>query len=174
MDIKTIGIIHSPYTEQEGTPIQPSAASGVRGSIEVFPEYMDGLDGLEGFDRIWVLYVCHKAGPVRLKVRPYLDDNEHGVFATRSPSRPNPVGISCLRLISRDGKILHVEDIDVLDGTPLIDIKPYVPAFDVFAVERTGWLDGKKAGDTTADGRFSVNPTAHNEGGQGDKEGNTD
>jgi len=174
MKIKTIGRVHSPYVVQEGTPIQPSAASGVRGSIEVFPEYADGLEGLDGFDRIWVIYWCHLAGPVHLKVRPYLDDNEHGVFATRSPSRPNPIGMSCLRLVSREDNILHVEDIDILDGTPLIDIKPYVPAFDVFTVERAGWLDGKILGDKTADGRFSGSTDAQNEGGSDDQERDTD
>ncbi len=152
-----IGIIHSPYKTTQGTPIQPSGAKGVAGSIEIFPEYAAGLADLGGFSHIYVLYHFHLTKKFALKVKPFLDDRQRGLFATRAPSRPNPIGLSVVRLIEITDNTLRVEDIDVVDGTPLLDIKPYVPAFDAPRVDKTGWLAQKtgnihKAAD---DGRFS-------------------
>jgi tRNA-Thr(GGU) m(6)t(6)A37 methyltransferase TsaA len=124
----------------DDTPIQPVFAEGVQGRAEVLPEYAEGLQDLEGFSHIWLLYWFHQAGPPRLIVQPFLQDTAHGVFATRAPTRPNPIGLSLVRLVRRAGCVLHLEDVDVLDGTPLLDIKPYVPRFDYRADVRTGWL----------------------------------
>ena len=154
MHIKPIGIIHSPFTESSGTPIQPAMASGVVGTVEVFEEYGDGLKDIEGFERIWLLYWFHRSRHPKLLVKPYMDDTEHGLFTTRAPSRPNPIGMSTVRLIEVNGNILKIAEIDILDMTPLLDIKPYAPRFDCFAVKRSGWLDtvGDQAG--IADSRF--------------------
>jgi len=153
---RIIGVIHSPFKEPKGVPIQPSAAKGVRGTVEVFPEYSPGLKDLEGFSHIILIYHFHLAKPGKLLVRPYMDEDEHGVFATRAPSRPNPIGLSIVRLISVEGNVLHIEDVDIVDGTPLLDIKPYVPEFDIRTVERTGWLERNvhKLPEARDDGRF--------------------
>ncbi len=153
--IEPIGEIHSEWTDPEGVPIQPRMAEGARGSAEVFTPYVEGLADIEGFERIWLIYHFHRAGPVRLSVTPFLDTSAHGVFATRAPVRPNGIGISCVRLLARDGGRLELADVDILDGTPLLDIKPYVPRFDLFPVERAGWIDAKRADRTHADGRFA-------------------
>jgi tRNA-Thr(GGU) m(6)t(6)A37 methyltransferase TsaA len=136
-----IGVVRSPHHDIEQTPIQPVFAKGIKGTIEVFPDYEPGLSDLEGFEHIYLLYVFHSRTGVRLRVRPFLDDVERGVFATRAPCRPNPIGMSVLKLIRREGSVLHVEDIDVLDGTPVLDIKPYVTRFDARPGSRNGWLD---------------------------------
>jgi tRNA-Thr(GGU) m(6)t(6)A37 methyltransferase TsaA len=153
-----IGIIHSPHKTPDGTPIQPTGAKGIAGSIEIFPDYIPGLADLAGFSHIFILYHFHLSKKYSLKVKPFLDDQERGLFATRAPSRPNPIGLSVVRLIDvREGN-LHVQDVDVLDGTPLLDIKPYVPEFDVREVDKRGWI-GKstgKVGDVVDDGRFST------------------
>ena len=154
MEVKPIGIIRSPFTRSEGAPIQPSAAHGARGSVEVYEEYREGLLDIEGFDRIWLLYWFDRAKPFSLLVTPYLDTRPHGVFATRAPSRPNPIGLSTVRLIGVEGRVLTVEDFDILDGTPLLDIKPYVGRFDVFDAPRSGWLDTVPGWNDRADGRF--------------------
>ncbi|MBT4511941.1 MAG: tRNA (N6-threonylcarbamoyladenosine(37)-N6)-methyltransferase TrmO, partial [Chloroflexi bacterium] len=107
--------------------------------IEVFAEFGDGLKDIEGFERLWLLFWCNRASTCRLVVEPYLDNSPHGIFATRSPSRPNPIGLSCVRLVGRDGLRLDIADVDLLDGTPLLDIKPFVPQFDNFEVGKTGW-----------------------------------
>lgn len=153
---RIIGIIHSPFKEPKGVPIQPTAARGVRGTVEVFPEYAPGLKDIEGFSHIILIYHFHLVKPGKLLVRPYMDEEEHGVFATRAPSRPNPIGISIVRLLRVDGNVLHVEDIDIVDGTPLLDIKPYVPEFDIRDVERKGWLSRNvhKLPEAKDDGRF--------------------
>jgi tRNA (adenine37-N6)-methyltransferase len=152
-----IGIVRSPFVEASGAPIQSSLAAEAAGTVHVLPEYAAGLADLAGFDRIWLIYSFHRAGAAQLKVRPYLDDKEHGIFATRAPSRPNPIGISCVRLERIEGHVLHVTGIDVLDGTPLLDIKPYVAAFDAFAVERSGWYDTRAHETAVADDRFHKN-----------------
>jgi len=152
-----IGIIHTPHKTTAGTPIQPTGAKGVAGTIDIFPEYSAGLADLAGFSHIYILYHFHLSKEFSLKVKPFLDDQERGLFATRAPSRPNPIGLSVVRLCSLTKGSLQIEDIDVVDGTPLLDIKPYVPEFDVHEVERIGWIGNKtgKIGETADDGRFS-------------------
>ncbi len=138
--MRPIGVIHSPFTEKEQTPIQ-SARSQARGSIELSQEYARGLDGIAGFSYIFLFYVLHRSGQYLLRVKPFLDDKEHGLFATRYPARPNPLGFSIVRLLDVRGNILDVEGLDVLDGTPLLDIKPYVPEFDERDDAQCGWYE---------------------------------
>ena len=138
---RPIGVIHSPFTCEEGTPVQPALSGGTTGWIEVLPEFGKGLQDIEHFERVWLLFWLNKARACRLVVEPYLDKTPHGVFATRSPSRPNPLGMSCVRITGRDGLRLDIADVDILDGTPLLDIKPYVPKFDTFEVSRVGWYN---------------------------------
>ena len=153
---KPIGIIYSPFKEQKGTPIQPTAAKGVDGTVEVFPEYVEGLKDLEGFSHIILIYHFHLIKKSSLKVKPYMDNQLHGVFSTRAPSRPNPIGISIVRLTTIERNTLHIQDVDIVDGTPLLDIKPYVPEFDVRAVDKIGWLEKNvnKLPTSKDDGRF--------------------
>ncbi|MCP8323786.1 MAG: tRNA (N6-threonylcarbamoyladenosine(37)-N6)-methyltransferase TrmO [Candidatus Methylarchaceae archaeon HK02M2] len=153
---RPIGIIYSPYKEPRGIPIQPTAAQDIEGTIEIFPEYTEGLKDIEGFSHIILIYHLHLSKDFSLKVKPHMDDNLRGVFATRSPSRPNPIGISIVRLNKVDRNILYIRNIDIVNGTPLLDIKPYVPEFDVWKVERKGWLDKKinKLRKVKDDGRF--------------------
>ncbi len=157
-EIMPIGIIHSPHVKQDGTPIQGAFAKGMSGTVEVFGEYASGLTDIEGFDYIWLLYGFHQSKGYSLTVRPYLDANPRGVFATRAPRRPNPIGLSLVRLLERKGNILKVTELDILDDTPLFDIKPYVPDFDSRPGEiRIGWLMGKlkEISPPKADGRFA-------------------
>ena len=151
-----IGIIHSPFKEPEGTPIQPSAGASVDGIVEVFSRYAEGLRDLEGFSHIILIYHFHLSKGPSLKVKPFLDEQQHGVFATRSPSRPNPIGISVVRLVKMEGNALHIKNIDIVDKTPLLDIKPYVPEFDTTDAVKIGWLERKihKLGQSKDDGRF--------------------
>ncbi len=153
-----IGIIHTPHKTTEGTPIQPTGAKGVPGTIEIFPEYSAGLADLAGFSHIFILYHFHLSKKFSLKVKPFLDDQRRGLFATRAPSRPNPIGLSVVRLIGISESNLQVKDVDVVDGTPLLDIKPYVPEFDVRNVDQFGWIEKKtrKINETVDDGRFST------------------
>jgi tRNA-Thr(GGU) m(6)t(6)A37 methyltransferase TsaA len=136
--MKPIGVIHSPFREKAQTPIQPTR-SQARGQVEVFPEYAPGLQDLEGFSHIYLLYAFHLSDSYKLKVQPFLDDELHGLFATRYPCRPNPIGLSVVRLLARRDNILEIDGVDVLDRTPLLDIKPYVPDFDVRTEVKTGW-----------------------------------
>ncbi|OGN89533.1 MAG: tRNA (N6-threonylcarbamoyladenosine(37)-N6)-methyltransferase TrmO [Chloroflexi bacterium RBG_13_48_10] len=136
--MKPIGILHSPFTVKEQTPIQPTRSNAL-GWAEVFPEFAEGLEGLEGFSHIFLLYVFHQSDEFCLMVQPFLDDKLHGLFATRYPSRPNPIGLSIVRLMARRENILDIEGVDMLDGTPLLDIKPYVTDFDVHSNVKTGW-----------------------------------
>jgi tRNA-Thr(GGU) m(6)t(6)A37 methyltransferase TsaA len=154
---RPIGVIHSPFKEPRGTPIQPPGAGGVAGSVEVFSEYAEGLKDLDGFSHIILVYHFHLAKPPSLLVKPFMDDEPHGIFAIRAPSRPNPVGISVVRLVKIEANVLHVEDVDIVDGTPLLDIKPYVPEFDPPDVERRGWLEKnvRKLPSSRDDGRFA-------------------
>lgn len=135
-----IGLIHSPFTEKEKTPIQASRSQAV-GTVEIFPEFADGLRDIEALSHIYVLYAFHESKGYQLHVMPFLDDAEHGIFATRYPYRPNPIGFSIVKLLSRRDNILTVEGVDVLDGTPLLDIKPYVPDFDLRTNVRVGWYE---------------------------------
>lgn len=155
MQFIPIGVIRSPFAEARGTPIQPSAAEGVRGEVEIFPDFLAGLKDLDGFERIWLVYWFDRAvQPPSLIVRPYLDPTDHGVFATRAPARPNPIGISAVRLLEVRGNRLSVCDLDVLDGTPLLDVKPYVPQFDCFPTSRSGWVADRLVDQAVADNRF--------------------
>lgn len=154
---KPIGLIRTPFKEPRGTPIQPPAAGGVEGTVEVFPEYAPGLSDLEGFSHVILIYHFHLVSAPRLRVRPFMDGREHGVFATRAPARPNPIGLSVVRLLKVEGNVLYVADVDIVDGTPLLDIKPYVPQFDSAQNVRIGWLEGnvRKLPYARDDGRFS-------------------
>ena len=154
---KPVGIIHSPFKKAKGTPIQSASAKDISGMIEIFPEYTEGLDDLDGFSHIILIYHFHLSRKSSLKVKPYMDDKTHGVFATRSPSRPNPIGISIVRLTKIDGSIIHIKDMDILDGTLLLDIKPYVPEFDVRKTDKIGWLTSKvhRLSVSKDDGRFT-------------------
>lgn len=136
--IRPIGIIRTPFTDTQTTPIQPSRSQAV-GRVEVFPDFADGLQDIDGFSHVILLYVFHRSSGYALSVRPFLDDRQRGLFATRHPCRPNPIGLSVVRLLERHENTLTVEGIDVLDGTPLIDIKPYVSDFDTRTEVRTGW-----------------------------------
>ena len=136
----SIGIIHSPFTEKDKTPIQASRSQAI-GLVEIYPEFADGLKDIEGFSHIYLLYAFHESDGYTLQVKPFLDDQEHGIFATRHPCRPNPIGISVVKLLSRKENSLTVEGIDMLDGTPLLDIKPYIPDFDLRTDVRTGWYE---------------------------------
>lgn len=154
---KPIGVVHSPFKEPKGTPIQPPGGKGIDGTVEVFPEYAEGLKDVEGFSHIILIYHFHLSKGLSLKVKPYMENELRGVFATRAPSRPNPIGISVVRLVRVEKSILYVRDVDVVDGTPLLDIKPYVPEFDVREVNKTGWLEKEvhKLSTSKDDGRFT-------------------
>ena len=138
--LKPIGTVHSPFKEPPGTPIQPGAAAGIQGMVEVFPEYQEGLKDLEGFSHLILLYHFHLAPGFSLLVQPFLDDQKRGLFATRAPARPNPIGISTVRLERIDGARLYIWEVDIVDGTPLLDIKPHVPRFDCREGATSGWL----------------------------------
>ncbi len=136
-----IGVIRSEHTRPDETPIQPVYAQGCQGRAEILPQYAEGLRSLEGFSHIYLIYHLHLAGQPRLLVKPFLQDVEHGVFATRAPCRPNPIGLSIVRLVRREGNTLHLDGVDVLDGTPLLDIKPYTTRFDHVDTTSNGWQD---------------------------------
>ncbi|MEA3254125.1 MAG: tRNA (N6-threonylcarbamoyladenosine(37)-N6)-methyltransferase TrmO, partial [Chloroflexota bacterium] len=154
---RAIGVIHSPFKEPKGTPIQPPGAKGADGVVEVFPEYVGGLKDVGGFSHIILIYHFHLARGFSLKARPYMDNEARGVFAMRGPSRPNPIGVSVVRLVGVEGNLLRVQDIDIVDGTPLLDIKPYVPEFDMKEAEKIGWLEKNvhKLPVSKDDGRFT-------------------
>ncbi|MDD3449237.1 MAG: tRNA (N6-threonylcarbamoyladenosine(37)-N6)-methyltransferase TrmO [Gammaproteobacteria bacterium] len=156
IEFEPIGVIRTPYTEPEGTPIQPVGAVGVKGTVEVFGAYRDGLRDLDGFSHIVLLYHFHRSRGFSLRVVPYVDTRERGLFATRAPRRPNAIGLSIVRLIRVEDGVLHIENVDMLDGTPLLDIKPYVPEFGPGEAVRTGWLEqARKAfSSSKSDDRF--------------------
>ena len=155
--LKPIGVIHSPFKEPKGTPIQPIGAKGINAWVEVFPEYAEGLKDIEGFSHIFLIYHLHLSKGSALEVKPFMDSEVHGVYATRAPSRPNPIGISVVRLVRVEDNTLHIQDVDIIDETPLLDIKPYVPEFDIRDVERIGWLEKNvpKLSTSKDDGRFT-------------------
>jgi tRNA-Thr(GGU) m(6)t(6)A37 methyltransferase TsaA len=156
MRVKPIGLIHTPFNQAKGTPIQPRGGEGVEGWVEVFDEFLPGLKDLGRFERIWLVYWFNRAAPanVSLVVTPFLDKRPRGVFATRAPARPNPIGMSAVRLLRVRGNRLTIRDVDILDGTPLLDIKPYIPQFDCFEVARSGWASGADPRKVLADSRF--------------------
>lgn len=153
---KPIGIIYSPFTSLEGMPIQPIGEASAPGIVELFPEFVEGLKDLEGFSHIYLIYYFHLAHQPKLLVRPFLDDTPRGVFATRSPNRPNAIGLSLVKVTRIEGNRIYVANLDVLDQTPLLDIKPYVPEFEEVAEVRIGWLTRvkDKARQQTSDTRF--------------------
>jgi len=155
---KPIGYFRTPFTEIKGMPIQPLGAHGIEGVVDVLPEYSEGLKDLEGFSHVYVLYHLHEIVGYDLMVKPFLDTNRHGIFATRSPKRPNPIGLSVMRLTGISGNSVLLEGVDVLDQTPVIDIKPYVADFDRCDADRFGWFEGKSANAThhRSDERFAA------------------
>jgi tRNA-Thr(GGU) m(6)t(6)A37 methyltransferase TsaA len=157
IEYRPIGTIHSPFKTPKGSPIQPPAAQDIEGRVEIFPEFVEGLADLAGFSHIFLLYHFHLVKKFSLRVKPFLDDTQRGLFATRAPSRPNPIGISVVELIKIEGRNLYIQNVDIIDGTPLLDIKPFVPAFDVHTVEKFGWIGQKnrKIEDAADDGRFT-------------------
>ena len=160
---RPIGIVHSPFKEPKGTPIQPGGAIGVEATVELMSEYVEGLKDLEGFSHIILIYHFHLSGRPSLIVKPFLDKESHGVFAIRGPSRPNAIGISVVRLVGIKDNILKIQDVDIIDGTPLLDIKPYVPEFDTRAVEKRGWIEKhvQKFATSRDDGRFGPKEDKH-------------
>ena len=153
---KPIGVIHSPFKDPKGMPIQPVGAQGISGTIELQAEYEDGLKDLEGFSHIILIYHFHLSAGYFLQVKPFLDDTPRGVFAMRAPRRPNPIGISVVSLEKIEGTTLYISSVDIVDGTPLLDIKPYVPDFDGVEDVRIGWLANRvnRAADKRSDERF--------------------
>ena len=143
INIKPIGIIHTPFNDIEGMPIQPLAAKGVKGYIELFPEYLEGLTDLAEFSHITLLYHLHKINGYNLMVKPFMDNKEHGIFATKSPKRPNAIGLSTVKLLGIENNVIHIEMVDMLNGTPLIDIKPFFSKFDNRTNTKSGWLDNQ-------------------------------
>lgn len=151
-----IGVIRTPHKDRAGAPVQPAGAAGFNGRVELFPEYAQGLDDLDGFDRIILIYHFHLSTGFELKVIPFLDKTPRGLFATRAPKRPNQVGLSIVRLLRIEGAVIHIGDVDILDNSPLIDIKPYVPKFDAYPDARAGWVDisGDQVETIRSDQRF--------------------
>jgi len=154
LTLTPIGVIRTPFKEAAGTPIQPVYGEGVEGEVLLDGSLERALADIDGFERLWLIYWMDRAGPFRPGVVPYRDTCERGLFATRSPCRPNAIGMSVVRLLSREGRRLRVADLDILDGTLLLDLKPYVPSFDAWAGSRAGWFDGSTVGRRTADDRF--------------------
>jgi len=156
MKFTPIGIIHSPYSELENMPIQPAGAFGIKGSIEIFEDYRGGLKDLEAFSHLILIYHFHLSHSFELQVIPFLDTVPRGLFSTRAPKRPNPIGLSIVQLDQIDSGVLHIRNVDILNGTPLLDIKPYVPEFDVHANASSGWFEksNKNASNQKSDDRF--------------------
>jgi tRNA-Thr(GGU) m(6)t(6)A37 methyltransferase TsaA len=156
INYRPIGVIHSPFESIEGMPIQPSGGEGIRGTVELYPEFAPGLKDVAGFSHLILIYHFHQSHGYDLELKPFLDDTLRGVFATRAPRRPNPIGLSVVKLVRVDGCALHIDNVDILDGTPLLDIKPYVSAFELVSDERTGWLSqrAKEARAVKSDKRF--------------------
>ena len=153
---RPIGIIYSTFKTAQGTPIQPLAATNSSGTVELFEEYTEGLKDLEKFSHIMLFYHFHLIRKAKLTAKPFMDDTEHGIFAIRGPSRPNPIGFSIVRLASIEDNILHIKDVDILDETPLLDIKPYVKEFDYREHSTKGWMENNihKLPTSRDDGRF--------------------
>lgn len=154
LTLQPIGIVRSPFGSAAGTPIQPAYAGGAEGEVVLDLAYEAALADIEGFERLWLLYWLDRADAFRPLVVPYRDTRTHGLFATRSPCRPNPLGLSVVRLLGRTHNILRVGDLDILDGTPLLDVKPYVPDFDAHRPSRAGWFDEARDARVVADDRF--------------------
>ena len=151
-----VGMVHSPHKELAGMPVQPPAAADFTGEIELLPEFAEGLLDIDGFSHLMVFYHLHKSAGPLLSATPFLDTKPHGVFASRIPRRPNPLGFSVVRLLSREGCVLKIGNVDILDGTPVLDIKPYVAEFDAYPDAASGWFAGKLSGisEKRSDDRF--------------------
>jgi len=151
IEFTPIGIIHSPFMEPEGMPIQPAGAAGVKGTVD-----HQGLKDLDGFSHIILLYHFHRSQGFNLHVVPFMDSEPRGLFATRAPKRPNPIGFSVVQLDKIEEGVLYIQAVDILDGTPLLDIKPYVPEFDAQVEVRTGWFEKamKTVSSRKSDDRF--------------------
>jgi len=157
INFTSIGIIHTPFKRKEGMPIQSVGAKGIKGTIILKKKYIKGLLDLDKFSHIYLIYNFHKSNKFDLQVTPFLDDKPHGIFATRAPNRPNAIGISVVKLISIIDNVLEIENVDILDKTPLIDIKPYISQFDIHNVEKNGWIN-KNTGfpnELKSDDRFN-------------------
>jgi tRNA-Thr(GGU) m(6)t(6)A37 methyltransferase TsaA len=138
---RSIGTIHSPFQDIKGMPVQPGGAEGVRGRVDILPELAPAMKDLDGFSHLILIYHLHRAGEYTALVVPFLDNQSHGVFATRAPARPNTIGLSVVKLLRVEENQLYIENVDILDGTPLLDLKPYVPEFDAADDVRVGWLE---------------------------------
>ncbi|MEE4197199.1 MAG: tRNA (N6-threonylcarbamoyladenosine(37)-N6)-methyltransferase TrmO [Bacteroidales bacterium] len=143
LNFQAIGVIRTPFANIENMPIQPTGGKGVKGEVEILNPFVEGLDDLDGFSHIILIYHFHQTKKYELKVIPFMDDSLRGVFSTRAPKRPNPIGLSVVRLVKIENNVLYVEDVDILDGTPLLDIKPFIPDVDSPRVDKLGWLQGK-------------------------------
>ncbi len=154
--MKPIGTIHSPFDTLEDMPIQPKGAEEIIGTVELEEQYLAGLTDLDGFSHVYLLYQFHRAQRTTLTVTPFMDTRPRGVFATRSPLRPNHIGLSIVRLIGVEKNIITVQGIDILNGTPLLDIKPYIAAFDAVLDSRSGWMQGsaEDVSSKRSDSRF--------------------
>jgi tRNA-Thr(GGU) m(6)t(6)A37 methyltransferase TsaA len=153
---KPIGFIHSPFKDLENMPIQPAGKTSAPGTIDISPQLSEGLKDVEGFSHVILIYHFHEVRRQQLSVTPFLDQQPRGIFATRAPTRPNPVGFSVVKVLKVEGNRLYVDDVDILDGTPLIDLKPYVPEFDIRPGARAGWLEDARGRvqEMTSDDRF--------------------
>ena len=153
---ESIGTIHTPFRTGKGIPIQPPGAEGVKGSISIKKKYVKGLKDLDGFSHIILIYHLHKSKDYALEVMPFLENRFHGVYATRAPKRPNPIGLSVVNLIRIKQNIVEIQNVDMLNGTPLLDIKPFIPDFDCPSVSKTGWIQNisHKARTSRSDNRF--------------------
>ena len=160
---RPIGVIRTPFTDIEGMPIQPAAGAGIRGRIELDPAFAEGLADVDGFSHVILLYHLHEVRTVKLTVTPFLDDRTRGIFATRAPTRPNPIGMSTVRVVAVGASWIDIEDVDILDGTPLLDMKPYVPAVDDRADARIGWYAGRldRLPEARSDDRFRGERRGH-------------
>jgi tRNA-Thr(GGU) m(6)t(6)A37 methyltransferase TsaA len=157
VNYRPIGVVRSPFAEIEGMPIQPSRAQGAEGLLEIDADFRAGLQDLDGFSHVLVICHLHRVTGAELTVVPFLDTERRGIFATRAPKRPNPISLSLLRIKSVNKSSVQVLDLDLLDGTPILDIKPYVPEFDARADARTGWYAQatRKDQQVLSDKRFS-------------------
>jgi len=157
---RPIGVLRTPHADPKAAPIQPVYADGAEGRAEISSEFAEGLADLDGFSHVILLYHLHRAPPAKLTVKPFLEDAAHGVFATRAPCRPNPIGLSVVRLLRREGTVLHLADVDMLDGSPLLDIKPYIARFDRREGIRSGWQDGIDEAEARVRGRRGAGSAA--------------
>lgn len=157
INYEPIGVIRSSHMTKEGVPIQSSGAGGCHGSVILKEQFVEGLEDLEDFSHLILIYHFHRSTGYSLKPTPFMDSRPRGLFSTRAPRRPNSIGISVVRLVRIHENVLEIENVDILDGTPLLDIKPYVPQFDIFEVEKTGWLENKsdRMGEIRSDDRFN-------------------